>query len=821
LALAAFPAGARVAVVATGFDFPDALAASYLAGRVQAPIVLVAPHLPLPSQTLVALRGLRTQQILLVGLNQAVGDDVESALAHLSSTAPGGALISVSRIGGQDRYATMNLIDETPPATEIGTIGGVRTAILTTGQAFPDALAAGPLAYARGLPIVLTDPGSLSLAAAQTLLDLGIGQVLILGGPSAVSPSVEASVHQLGVATLGRLSGSDRSDTARLVGDWAIARLGFSAAHFDLASGDPADDGADALALGPLAARGTQPVTVQLLQGATDVGAGPLQFVRDHTTSLANDAHNVLAGGSDAAPDQIIGFIGDSLRAGVGPTVLPTLVGASLQAVTDPPAPPNSSGSVLRFLFDTDVSSAAFQPADFAAYDAAAPDAPFVGGVAIADPTDPDAVLVFVPTLAGSNLVGNLALATVKPGAVLERTGRTDPDGVAPIRNPLGPEGPAGLTTAPEALTATGTRPSAVVGQTALDVGFDTATTDGAEGRDAAGFSIVYPDQSGARQELPCLAPGLGDTAPSGGDVPGGNGTNVLTIVCPDDPGTPGTVLSTNQIARIVIRAGTVSTPPSSRGSSRADFLQVVLAPQRPSVSPDVVSATLIPSAVGGGNDSIVVNFDQSVVLGPVSRPGGDRFLVVTADGRPSPPAIGAVRSPDDPHQVEVTFGPDTDATAVGVQVLSGAVAQQGGAAMPNADDEIAVTNPATSARTPGRTAGPVTLSATRSGAVVVVTFDQPLAGPATPTLNALHAYDSDGVEMTCAAFGPEDQPFPDASAPATLECAAWAQGPTSYGPAASASIASSVVLVTVDRGMVANVAGQHNPEQAITVDGG
>ena len=54
---------------------------------------------------------------------------------------------------------------------------------------FPDALAAGPLAYARALPLVLTDPGALSPQAAQTLVDLGIQQVVIAGGPTAVSPA--------------------------------------------------------------------------------------------------------------------------------------------------------------------------------------------------------------------------------------------------------------------------------------------------------------------------------------------------------------------------------------------------------------------------------------------------------------------------------------------------------------------------------------------------------------------------------------------------------------------------------------------------------
>jgi len=814
LAEAAFPQGAPDAIIATGDDFPDALAAEYLAGREGAPILLVTPHLPLPSPTLAALRSLRTRQVTVLGLDGALGDDVEAAIAHTLSTAPGGAPIAVTRIGGQDRYDTMNLIDESPSAAAVGLVNGERTAILASGATFPDALAAGPLAYARGLPIILTDPTQLSVPAAETLLDLDIAQVLIVGGPLALSPSVESTVNQLGVTTLARLGGSDRSDTARLLGDYAIAHLGFSAQGFDVASGDPWLGGADALALGPLAAQPT-PRSIQLLDAADDVGPGALQFVRDNSASLLPDTQDIVGGGPEAAPDAIVGLIAQSFTAGTGSTVLPQLVGASIQVPTSPPVPPHGAGTVVRFLFDTDLTNAVLSATNFFVYEAAAPDAPMSGGRAVLDPTDPDAVLVYFSTLTSPAAVGDLTLATVKPDAVA-LGGVGNPDGAAAIANARGVAAPAGLISAPDAASVAGYRIAATPDHSAMDVTFYGPVIDRTLGPDTDGFSIVFTDQTGSLEELQCLAPGSDGTAPSGGAVPGGNGTDVITIVCPDDPSTPSAVVTPRQVARIVIQPGTLSTPPP--GGRVAYFLQAAGSPHLPSRAPDVMSATLIPGLGGSTPDRVDIGFDKPVVIDD-----GSRFLVVRADGQPSPAALGAVTDPGDPRAVEIDFPPNTDAGAVGVQVLSGAVALPGQPALANADDELDVTNPATASSTPGFTAGPqlvsVVLVLQQGGAAVKLTFSQPLGGPSLPTLNALHGYDHNGTELTCSAFDPADEPFPDVVAPATVGCISWSMGPTSHGPHAPATSAATLVMVTLDRGMVANAVGQHNPEQAVATN--
>src|ERR1700694_4175218 len=58
LARQAFPGGAGTAILASGSNFPDALAANYLAGQDGAPILLVGPSAPVPAETLTAIGAL-------------------------------------------------------------------------------------------------------------------------------------------------------------------------------------------------------------------------------------------------------------------------------------------------------------------------------------------------------------------------------------------------------------------------------------------------------------------------------------------------------------------------------------------------------------------------------------------------------------------------------------------------------------------------------------------------------------------------------------------------------------------------------------------
>ena len=299
IAVSSFPNGAETAVIATGSNYPDALAGNYLAGTLGAPILLTTPSAPVPAPTLDALRTLRTRNVVLLGQTTAVSQAVQDALAGTASTNAAGGNLNVTRIGGATRYDTMRAIVGSPPAAGIGTTGGRRTAIIASGENFPDALSLGPVSWALRFPTILTTPNSLSPQAADALTALGIQQVLIAGGPLAVSAATEASIGALSVTTLRRFAGDDRSHTSRLAADFAINTFGFKTTHFNLATGDDAKLGVDALAGGPHG--GKEDPTVNLITNSSTDPGRVVDFARDRASTLT-DAHalggvEVLSGG--------------------------------------------------------------------------------------------------------------------------------------------------------------------------------------------------------------------------------------------------------------------------------------------------------------------------------------------------------------------------------------------------------------------------------------------------------------------------------------------------------------------------------------------
>jgi putative cell wall-binding protein len=119
----------------------------------------------------------------------------------------------VKRISGDTRYDTaVNIANEkwADGASEI---------VLATGQDFPDALAAGPLAYSLNSPILLTNKDSLPDSVIKFIQDKGVKKVTIIGGTEAVSSSVEGYLHNTLGLEINRISGSNRFETAAKIAD--------------------------------------------------------------------------------------------------------------------------------------------------------------------------------------------------------------------------------------------------------------------------------------------------------------------------------------------------------------------------------------------------------------------------------------------------------------------------------------------------------------------------------------------------------------------------------------------------------------------------
>ncbi|HVM64126.1 MAG TPA: cell wall-binding repeat-containing protein [Acidimicrobiales bacterium] len=234
-------------VVTSGTTFPDALSASYLAGALGGPILLTDPT-TLPAAAAAAISSLGATHATIVGGALAVSAAVEQQLVARGLT--------VDRISGPTRYDTSAAVATSEGPSHVGTVGGVPTAIVASGANFPDALATGPLAFAKALPVVLTDPSTLSPQTSGALRALGIKQVLIAGGPASVQPAVESAIQGQGITTV-RLAGPDRFATAAQIAAYAVSQLGFSYTTTVLADGLTF---ADALAAGPFAGKSMSPI---------------------------------------------------------------------------------------------------------------------------------------------------------------------------------------------------------------------------------------------------------------------------------------------------------------------------------------------------------------------------------------------------------------------------------------------------------------------------------------------------------------------------------------------------------------------------------
>ena len=94
---------------------------------------------------------------------------------------------------------------------------GVSVAYVANGLNFPDALSGAPAGGHLGGPVLLTRPTSLPDEIALELERLAPSEIVVLGGPDAVSDAVKT---QLGAYTSGsvrRLGGISRYDTSALI----------------------------------------------------------------------------------------------------------------------------------------------------------------------------------------------------------------------------------------------------------------------------------------------------------------------------------------------------------------------------------------------------------------------------------------------------------------------------------------------------------------------------------------------------------------------------------------------------------------------------
>ncbi|PID82479.1 MAG: hypothetical protein CSB16_01250 [Clostridiales bacterium] len=271
-------------IIVNGRKYPDALAATPLAGLYNAPILLVQKN-RIPASTKNEIERLGATKAYIVGGKGVVSESVASELEGMGLT--------LERYSGKDRYKTALAVAE-----KVLTYQGTGNMILVKGTDFPDALTVTSLAIKEGIPILLTNPKVLSEEVKSFIQNQSPSMLYIAGGKGAVSLEIQNSIENLGIS-VKRFSGKDRYETGKKIAEYTYPKP----SEIIFANGR---DFADAMVGGPLSRTYTRKGPVML------VGKNHIpQATKDYMTPSVLDRviTGYIVGGkgvvSEAAKDAI------------------------------------------------------------------------------------------------------------------------------------------------------------------------------------------------------------------------------------------------------------------------------------------------------------------------------------------------------------------------------------------------------------------------------------------------------------------------------------------------------------------------------------
>jgi putative cell wall-binding protein len=272
-----FSAGVPSVYIATGSNFPDALAAGAAAGT-QSPVLLV-DGADVPDSVVAEVRRLQPGKVIIVGGAAAVPDSVG---VELGAYASGGW----SRLAGADRYATAVAVSQATFSP------GVPVVYLATGANFPDALTGSALGAFGGGPVLLTGRDALPDATSAELTRLQPAQIYVLGGAALISDAlIDSLTNSFGPGRAYRVAGGSRYDTNVEADGYVSA----PSSTLILATGM---NFPDALAGAALAGHLH---SLMLFVGAGALDSEQFQFVR----AIA-PTHVIVLGGTTSVPDAAV-----------------------------------------------------------------------------------------------------------------------------------------------------------------------------------------------------------------------------------------------------------------------------------------------------------------------------------------------------------------------------------------------------------------------------------------------------------------------------------------------------------------------------------
>lgn len=184
---------ANTVILVRGNDYADALTGVPLAHQLNAPVLLTERD-RLNTRTRAEMIRLQAQEVYILGGESAISEQVSAELAALN--------VQVIRIAGEDRYETAEKV------AQLHSSGGSDTAMVVSGENFPDGISAASYAARKGYPVLLSREQSVPDATNRAIADLGVEKTFVIGGTSTLSTSVAQSLPNA-----ERIAGSNRYST--------------------------------------------------------------------------------------------------------------------------------------------------------------------------------------------------------------------------------------------------------------------------------------------------------------------------------------------------------------------------------------------------------------------------------------------------------------------------------------------------------------------------------------------------------------------------------------------------------------------------------
>ena len=222
-------------ILVSGEDYPDALTASPLSKKYNAPILLTQSG-SVNSTTLGEIRRLKAKNVIILGGPTVVSESTVNTLKNSG--------INCTRVYGKDRYETSVKV-----AKMVGTSNGI---FIASGSGFADAVSAAPIAASRQMPIILTSSKKLPDVVRSYVKENSGSTYYVVGGNASVS-----STAVDGVIQYKRLGGQNRYSTNSAVINGFQSSINFNNTY--LASGQGY---ADALSGSAAAGKTASPIVL-------------------------------------------------------------------------------------------------------------------------------------------------------------------------------------------------------------------------------------------------------------------------------------------------------------------------------------------------------------------------------------------------------------------------------------------------------------------------------------------------------------------------------------------------------------------------------